>query len=388
MANAGQQVARCAYPGCENEPRPGSAEPGYCGLPDPVTGEPHTALTAFRQRQCRPGRAPAGGRAGGAGPPGVRVLAARWRAAPPSGLRLRSRRRARPRCRPMRSWPRRWPGGPPPNRRPRPRRHGPPRPSGTRRSGWPRRSRTGAARWAGAESRTRDAGQDAARARETAQSARAELDRARVAADLQARKIREDAARDQAELRAAFEAQIAAAEEARAALQARAEHAEAQAAQAHSATATRRPRRPPRHNPHARHDAAGALRKLSEEQLRAQNIPFGSGTGGHVGYQVADRIGGSRTPDPVNPGGGARNAGSKAGLPGLRIPCYSAQLSVSGECSWRSSGCRGDGRCPWWSAGVGGAWSAQVPMITRSVTAGAVAGRAGQAARSHAGIAR
>jgi len=80
MANAGQQVARCAYPGCENEPRPGSAEPGYCGLPDPVTGEPHTALTAFRQRQVLAGQS---GQA--AGPPGVRVLAARWRAAPPAG---------------------------------------------------------------------------------------------------------------------------------------------------------------------------------------------------------------------------------------------------------------------------------------------------------------
>ena len=39
---------------------------------------------------------------------------------------------------------------------------------------------------------------------------------------------RQDAARDQAGLRAAFEAQIAAAEDARAALQARAEHAEAE----------------------------------------------------------------------------------------------------------------------------------------------------------------
>ena len=49
-----QGVLRCAYPGCENEPQPGAAqgaEPGYCGLPDPVTGQPHTALTAFRRRQ-------------------------------------------------------------------------------------------------------------------------------------------------------------------------------------------------------------------------------------------------------------------------------------------------------------------------------------------------
>ena len=53
MVKAGQQVLRCAYPGCEHEPRPGEAgaEPGYCGLPDPVTGDPHTALTAFRRRQ-------------------------------------------------------------------------------------------------------------------------------------------------------------------------------------------------------------------------------------------------------------------------------------------------------------------------------------------------
>ena len=54
MVKAGQEVPRCAYPGCENEPPPGAAgaaEPRYCGLSDPVTGEPHTALTAFRQRQ-------------------------------------------------------------------------------------------------------------------------------------------------------------------------------------------------------------------------------------------------------------------------------------------------------------------------------------------------
>ena len=40
--------------GLVNEPRSeqeGSAQPGYCGRPDPVTGEPHTALTAFRRRQ-------------------------------------------------------------------------------------------------------------------------------------------------------------------------------------------------------------------------------------------------------------------------------------------------------------------------------------------------
>ena len=45
----------CAYPGCENEPRTAEdgagAKPKYCGQPDPLTGKPHTALTAFRRRQ-------------------------------------------------------------------------------------------------------------------------------------------------------------------------------------------------------------------------------------------------------------------------------------------------------------------------------------------------
>ena len=53
MVKAGEEVLRCAYPGCENEPRPGeagAAEQGCCGLPDPVAGEPHLALTAFRWR--------------------------------------------------------------------------------------------------------------------------------------------------------------------------------------------------------------------------------------------------------------------------------------------------------------------------------------------------
>ena len=51
MVKAGERVLRCAYPGCKNEPRPGeagAAAQGYCGLPDPVTREPHLALTAFR----------------------------------------------------------------------------------------------------------------------------------------------------------------------------------------------------------------------------------------------------------------------------------------------------------------------------------------------------
>jgi hypothetical protein len=50
MINAGEEVPRGAYPGSENEPRPGEAggaEQGYCGLPDPVTRKPQLALTMF-----------------------------------------------------------------------------------------------------------------------------------------------------------------------------------------------------------------------------------------------------------------------------------------------------------------------------------------------------
>ena len=132
MANAGQQVARCAYPGCENEPRPGSAEPGYCGLPDPVTGEPHAALTAFRQRQVLAGQ---GGQAAGPEEPG-RPGFAFWRRA---GAQRRQRAEvAEARSAALQADARlaeALAARPPPNRRPRPRRHGPPRPSGTRRSG-------------------------------------------------------------------------------------------------------------------------------------------------------------------------------------------------------------------------------------------------------------
>jgi len=51
MVMAGEEALRCAFPGGENEPRPGApgaAEQGYCGLPDPGAGEPHLALTGFR----------------------------------------------------------------------------------------------------------------------------------------------------------------------------------------------------------------------------------------------------------------------------------------------------------------------------------------------------
>jgi hypothetical protein len=52
MVKACKEVLGCAYPGCENVPRQweaGAAEQGYCGLPDPVTGEQHRALTGFRR---------------------------------------------------------------------------------------------------------------------------------------------------------------------------------------------------------------------------------------------------------------------------------------------------------------------------------------------------
>jgi hypothetical protein len=53
MVKASEEVLRCAYPGCENEPRPreaGTAGQGCCGRPDPVTGEPYLALTGFGWR--------------------------------------------------------------------------------------------------------------------------------------------------------------------------------------------------------------------------------------------------------------------------------------------------------------------------------------------------
>ncbi len=130
MAEAGQEVPKCAYPGCENEARPreaGAAEPGSCGLPDPETGEPHTALTALRRRQVlarqRGGAAgpgdpdPRGSRSGG-GASGPR----RW--PPPSpgrprpgGMRPRRRRPAQGTPRLSRSVPApttmRQPGRPP-----------------------------------------------------------------------------------------------------------------------------------------------------------------------------------------------------------------------------------------------------------------------------------
>jgi FAD/FMN-containing dehydrogenase len=51
--NAGEEVLRCAYPGCEQEPQPkqaGAARQEYRRQPDPVTGEPDLPLTRFRWR--------------------------------------------------------------------------------------------------------------------------------------------------------------------------------------------------------------------------------------------------------------------------------------------------------------------------------------------------
>jgi hypothetical protein len=232
MADAGQQVPGCAYPGCENEIQPVqeglTAEPAYCGLPDPVTGQPHTALTAFRQRQVLAGPTGEAAAAQEARRQGFaawrrRASAQRRQQAEAEAAEARSaalqadtllvealaakadaeQEAATARARAFAA-----------------------RQAAEERVAAVQRERDDAV--AQAQSQAMRAAQDAARAREIAQSARAELDRARVAADLQARKNREDAARRQAELRAAFEDQLAAAGDARAALQARAERAEAE----------------------------------------------------------------------------------------------------------------------------------------------------------------
>ena len=182
--------------GLWTEPQPGAAQgavPGYCGLPDPVTGQPHTALTAFRRRQllARHDR-------DAAGPPDLaRPGSAFWRRRARVAARAAAEQDAVAAHEAAQA-----------------------------RAAEAERAAEGRA--GQAESRASSAGQDAARAREAAQAARVELDRARQAADRQVTQVREDAARDQDGLRAGFEAQIAAAEDARAALQARAEHAEAE----------------------------------------------------------------------------------------------------------------------------------------------------------------
>ena len=227
MARTGQEVPRCAYPGCENEPRPGEAgaEPGYCGLPDPVTGEPHTALTAFRRRQvlARQGGGAAGpqdlGRPGfafwrragaqrrqrteaEAGQARQAVLEADARLAAALAAKAAAEQEAaaaRARVADIQR-------------------------AAEERVAAAQQERDEAV--AGAESR---AGQAESRAAAAGQdAARAELDQARQDADRQLAQVREDAARDQAGLRAALEARIAAAAVARDGFQARAEHAEAE----------------------------------------------------------------------------------------------------------------------------------------------------------------
>ena len=90
MSKTGQEVLRCAYPGCENQPRPAevgaAAEPGHCGPPDP--GDRAAAHGADRA-PAPPGAGAARWRDGPGrrtGPPGVRgaAISPRWRAAPPA----------------------------------------------------------------------------------------------------------------------------------------------------------------------------------------------------------------------------------------------------------------------------------------------------------------
>ncbi len=234
MAKTGQVILRCAYPGCENEPRPGeagtAAEPGYCGLPDPVTGEPHTALTAFRRRQVL---ARQGGGAAGPEDLGRRPGFAVWRHRGGAQRRQRAEAEAgEARLAALQADAQLAEAlaakAAAEQEAVAAREAAQARVAQAEREA---EERVAAAQQerdeavAGAESR---AGQAESRAREVAGSARAELDRARQDAGRQVAQVREDAARDQAGLRAALEARIAAAAEARAGFQARAEHAEAE----------------------------------------------------------------------------------------------------------------------------------------------------------------
>lgn len=53
LSKTTKEAPTCAYPGCKNELQQGEdgAEVKYCGLPDPVSGQPHTALASFRRHQ-------------------------------------------------------------------------------------------------------------------------------------------------------------------------------------------------------------------------------------------------------------------------------------------------------------------------------------------------
>ena len=231
MANTGQEASTCAYPGCENEAGAG-AGPKYCGLPDPVSKKPHTALTSFRRRQelalqgggaepeepRRPGIALWGPRrkrrqqaeteaqeahvaALEADAQLTETLAGRAAAEQAS---VAAREAAQVQVAEAQR-------------------------AAEERVAAAQQERDQAVSAArnradDAESRAQAAEQSAARVQQAAQSARADRDRV----DRQLAQLREDAGRQQAELRATFEAQLAAAEDARAKLQARAERAEAE----------------------------------------------------------------------------------------------------------------------------------------------------------------
>jgi hypothetical protein len=111
MVKAGEEVRRCAYRGCESEPRPGAAEQGYCGLRDPVTGEPHWGLTGSGGARCWPGKV--GGRPGR----GIRVGGGSRSGGAACGPRLTGGRRVPRRGRLRRGWARRWRRRLPPSRR-------------------------------------------------------------------------------------------------------------------------------------------------------------------------------------------------------------------------------------------------------------------------------
>src|ERR1019366_6844744 len=191
MTKTTQEALICAYPGCENKPRPGEVgagtKPKYCSLPDPVSGKPHTALTAFRRRQelARQGGGvaepedlgrPAALEADALLTEALAAAAAAEQAAAAAREAAQGRvaeagRAAENRVLAVQQE------------------------RDLAVAGADHRAEE-------AESRARAAEQETARARQAAGSARAEPDRARDAADRQAQ-IREDATREQAELPAA-----------------------------------------------------------------------------------------------------------------------------------------------------------------------------------------
>jgi hypothetical protein len=243
MATTRHESMTCAYPGCENEPQSTeegmAAQPKYCGLPDPVSAVPHTALTAFQRREelARQG-------GGVAEPEPGRPGIALWRYRRADAQRrqraeaLAEEARAAVREADERLTEALAAKAAAEQEAVAVREAAEARVAEAQRAAGDRvaaaqqeRDHSVSAanlRADEAESRARTAEQDAAGAREAAELARAELERAREAADRQVSQVRDDAAREQAGLRAAFEAQAAAAESARAELQARAEHAEAE----------------------------------------------------------------------------------------------------------------------------------------------------------------